>query len=201
MGRFKFLGWGFPAGLVCVRRAPRGRSPLSQRLQKLQMLLTRGLVLLGLVGSVGGAPSLYAATLACRELGLGGARYRYTDMNDDPVAVSESLVFSDNLHWLDVNRQRDGLSQLIWQGEGSQLLSDLVISFERSPENGRCRMMVRGMTVGTSEPPENIQAFEEFFEVLGVSGPVSEPDIMWFGDMNAVGGEIYFFLSRERIHN
>ena len=181
-----------------------GWLPLSrwlQGLQKIQMFLTRGLFFLGLVGSVGGAPSLYGATLACRELGLGGARYRYTDMNDDPVAVNESLVFSDNLHWLDIGLQKDGLSQLSWQGEGSQLSSDLVISFVRSPENGRCRMMVRGMSLGTSESPEKMSAFEEFFEVLGVSGPVSEPDILWFGDVNAVGGEIYFFLSRERTHN
>ena len=158
---------------------------LAIQLQSLEGKLKSVIYKIVILAIVGGYQFAAAKgiTMGCDTIDLSGGSYEYEDMDDDWQENQGSLVFHDKTLGVElankINSETPGQA-VINENDQAKKTTKFKLSFKRSSENGRCRMILKG------------NAFEEFYEVLGRD----ESKELWLGGRNIVGGVGYFTLLR-----
>ena len=148
--------------------------------------LVKGTVLILLILPM----SLNAAQMDCQKIAeeIKGKTYEYLDMDDDSEQVTESRFFNDYSYAIqtepEVNEGNSIESHIAYLNEDLddiKNIEDVNLKVKRA-ENGRCTIVLED------------SMSKEFFEIIGT---MDRGDVLWLGDKNSSGGEIFFSLEKQ----
>ena len=134
--------------------------------------------------------SVNAAQLDCQNLlkNIKGKTYEYIDMDDDPVSVEGSKFFNDYTYAvqtdLEVKSKNTLDGHLAYLNDAMDAIKNITeasVSVRRA-KNGRCVVELESLIN------------KEYFEVIGT---MDSGDVLWLGNKNSSGGEIYFSLEKQ----